>query len=96
MIIVSLPSKPFTYTAKNTARRQAILQDYELEIEGETTQTDITAPEKWDAAHVLPFVRAVVSEVLTVQVNDTEDFILKGCDRCVCLTSCGLNAEDDV
>lgn len=32
MIIVAKPTKPFTYTAKNTARRQAILTDYSDDI----------------------------------------------------------------
>ncbi|KAJ7819956.1 hypothetical protein B0H14DRAFT_3089317 [Mycena olivaceomarginata] len=32
MILVSKPNKPFTYTAKMTARRQAIITDYEDEI----------------------------------------------------------------
>ncbi|KAK0230496.1 hypothetical protein IW262DRAFT_1453406 [Armillaria fumosa] len=32
MILVAKPRKPFTYTAKNTARRQAILDDYSEDI----------------------------------------------------------------
>ena len=49
MIIASTPSKPFMYTAKNTARRQAILSTYEAEINAlyvavdETTQSDLIA-----------------------------------------------------
>ena len=32
MILVASPDKPFTYTAKNTPRRHAIIEDYDQEI----------------------------------------------------------------
>src|SRR5487761_708862 len=47
MIIVASPAKPFVYTAKMTARRQAILKDYDEEINTlydvveQTSQVDI-------------------------------------------------------
>lgn len=87
MIMVASSSKPFTYTAKNTARRQAIIADYEPEIEAlyaavdETTQADITPPSSWDLQSSLRFVREVVRRVLTHEVNDSDDIFQKGCDR---------------
>ena len=33
MIIVSSPSKPFTYTAKSTPRRSAIINEYKPDID---------------------------------------------------------------
>ncbi|CAL1699315.1 unnamed protein product [Somion occarium] len=86
MIMVASSSKPFTYTAKNTARRQAIIADYEPEIEAlyaavdETTQADITPPSSWDLQSSLRFVREVVRRVLTHEVNDSDDIFQKGCD----------------
>ncbi|OBZ79958.1 L-aminoadipate-semialdehyde dehydrogenase large subunit [Grifola frondosa] len=65
MILVASPSKPFTYTAKNTARRQAIINDYEGEIDAlydavaETTQADIAPPSAWSKDETLAFVRTV-------------------------------------
>ena len=87
MIIVSSPSKPFMYTAKNTARRQAILRDYEAEIEAlynvveDGTQADLSPPQSWDVEHTRDFVRRVVKKVLNMEVRDTDDLFRKGCDR---------------
>lgn len=33
MILVTSPKKPFMYTAKKTARRQAIVMEYDEEID---------------------------------------------------------------
>ena len=88
MIIIASPSKPFAYTVKNTARRQAIINDYQPEIDAlydaveETAQADIPPPLAWDIPHALRFVRVVVNRVLKSAVNDTDDIFLKGCDRC--------------
>ena len=87
MIMVSVPNKPFTYTAKNTARRQAIINDYAGEIEAlyqeveQSAQTDIHLPTVWDLTHVTPFVRETLHNVLTTMVEDTDDIFLRGCDR---------------
>lgn len=87
MIIVASPSKPFAYTAKNTARRQAIIADYDPEIEAlysaveETTQADIAPPRTWDLPEATGFVRDVVTRVLKHSLQDSDDFFQKGCDR---------------
>ena len=89
MILVSSPGKPFTYTAKNTARRQAILKDYEPEVEAlyqaveETAQAELEPPQSWDLGGSRHFVRTVVNKVLSADVSDDDDIFRKGCDRCV-------------
>ncbi|KAG7091792.1 putative NRPS-like protein biosynthetic cluster [Marasmius oreades] len=86
MILVGSPSKPFTYTAKNTARRQAILHDYDEEISkiyetvSETTQSEISPPTSWNLGSTTSFVRAVVASVLTHAVKDEDDLFQHGCD----------------
>ena len=87
MIIVSLPSKPFTYTAKNTARRPAIIDDYEPDIEAlykrveETTQSYLPPPALWTFVNTLDFIRSVVHHVMTYPVSDAGDIFQSGCDR---------------
>ena len=87
MIIVASPTKPFAYTAKNTARRQAIIADYDPEIEdlydavAETTQADIPPPKDWTVSESTRFVRDVIARVLKNHVQDTDDLFQKGCDR---------------
>lgn len=87
MILVASPSKPFSYTAKNTARRQAIIQDYEPEIEAlyaevETSaQTDIEVPTTWGLSECLDYVRRVVQGVMEREVSDEDDIFQSGCDR---------------
>lgn len=89
MIIVAKPSKPFTYTAKSTARRQAVIADYEDEINAvydkveESTQSNIPPPAQWDVVSTTDFVRAVVNKVLRQTVNDDDDLFEHGCDRSV-------------
>ncbi|KAG7091816.1 putative NRPS-like protein biosynthetic cluster [Marasmius oreades] len=86
MILVGSPSKPFTYTAKNTARRQAIIRDYDEEISkiyeivSETTQSEISPPTSWNLGSTTSFVRAVVASVLTHAVKDEDDLFQHGCD----------------
>lgn len=89
MIMVASPSKPFTYTAKNTARRQAIINEYDAEIaalydavEG-SAQADWPPPLAWDWPNTVQFMRSVVKRVLKSPVSDTEDIFQKGCDRSV-------------
>ncbi|THV07008.1 acetyl-CoA synthetase-like protein [Dendrothele bispora CBS 962.96] len=86
MILVASPAKPFTYTAKNTARRQAILNDYDKEIErlyetvDESTQAGIPPPEEWDLNSTVDFVRVVLTKVLQRHLNDDDDIFEHGCD----------------
>ncbi|KAJ6472708.1 hypothetical protein C8R47DRAFT_1295530, partial [Mycena vitilis] len=86
MILVSQPTKPFTYTAKNTARRQAIIDDYESEIAElystveQTTQAGARRLEAWDPLSTLDFVRDVVLNVMPNKVNDDGDIFQHGCD----------------
>lgn len=93
--MVSKPSKPFTYTGKNTPRRQAILKDYEPEIEelyndvDETTQPDLWLPPNWSSAQSLKFVRVVISSTLKRNLGDEDDIFQNGCDRCVFLLKLG-------
>lgn len=87
MILVAVPSKPFTYTAKNTARRQAVIADYENEIDElyaavqETTQPHISVPTTWTHSSTLNFVRNNVAEVMKREIPDDDDFFESGCDR---------------
>jgi hypothetical protein len=87
MILVASSSKPFTYTAKGTARRQVIINDYDPEINSlyervnTTAQIDVPIPSDWDRLHTLQFVRDVVGEVLTKTVSDDNEIFQHGCDR---------------
>ena|ERR1700733_8241071 len=93
MVLVASPSKPFTYTAKGTPRRQAILNDYKTEIEAlyatvdETAQPQVPLPANWSNSNALEFVRATVSNVMNQDVEDEDDFFQHGCDRYVCVAS---------
>ncbi|THH28009.1 hypothetical protein EUX98_g6169 [Antrodiella citrinella] len=88
MIIVTSPSKPFTYTAKLTLRRQAILNDYDPEIdalyatvaETTTASENITPPTSWNLDETMAFVRQIVASVLKRSIQDTDDVFEKGCD----------------
>lgn len=88
MILVCIPNKPFTYTAKNTVRRQAIIADYEDEIDAlyaavqETTQPHISPPPEWSQANTISFIRIVVAEALKREISDDDDLFENGCDRC--------------
>jgi hypothetical protein len=87
MILVASSAKPFTYTAKGTARRQAVINSYETEIEAlyaavdETTQSHVQPPATWSHNDTLEFVRAIVSKVVKQPVGDTDDLFQHGCDR---------------
>lgn len=86
MIIVSSASKPFTFTAKNSVRRQAIIREYDEEIKAlytavdETGRADIPSPIVWDLSGSLVFVRAVVHKVMKKEVSDEGDLFQHGCD----------------
>jgi len=91
MILVCKSSKPFQYTAKNTARRQIIINDYEQEINdlysavADSAQADtISSPtgNHWNFAATLGFVRNVVNKVMVKGLpEDTSDIFQYGCDR---------------
>ncbi|KIJ41947.1 hypothetical protein M422DRAFT_229444 [Sphaerobolus stellatus SS14] len=86
MIMVVNPSKPFQYTAKNTARRQVIINDYNEEIEAlyasveASTQANIPPPEEWNIVSTTDFVRTIVNKVLVHKVKDNDDIFNHGCD----------------
>ncbi|KAF7355647.1 Acetyl-CoA synthetase-like protein [Mycena sanguinolenta] len=86
MILVAKPNKPFTYTAKMTARRQAIITDYEEEIADvynaveETTRSGVSPPVEWNPTSTLDFVRAVVRKVVASSFDDDADIFRHGCD----------------
>jgi hypothetical protein len=87
MIIVASPSKPFVYTAKMTARRQAILIDYDHEVNAlydaveQTSQVDIPPPSKWTPSQSLDFMRHIVYKIMTQKIADSVDIFQHGCDR---------------
>lgn len=86
MILFSSPSKPFQFTPKGTARRQAILSDYADEIERgykaieEPSVTEIPIPTSNSMQECLVFVRKTISEVFSTQFGDNDDFFEHGCD----------------
>lgn len=86
MILVASPSKPFVYTAKMTARRQAILKDYDAEINTlydtveQTSQVDIPLPVDWTPSQSLDYMRRIVHKVMTQNVPDGVDIFQHGCD----------------
>lgn len=87
MIIVAPPTKPFTYTAKGTVRRQAVINDFEPEIDSlyktieESSQTDLEPPSSWDEPTVREFLRKAVGSALLGDVTDDDDLFQHGCDR---------------
>ncbi|KAJ3528018.1 hypothetical protein NM688_g8049 [Phlebia brevispora] len=85
LILIAAPEKPFTYTAKATARRQAVLRDYEDEIEAlyravDSTSSKIPPPSEWDEDGTREFIRTVVTTVLRRHVEDGADIFRFGCD----------------
>lgn len=87
MVLVEKPNKPLTYTAKNTVRRQAVIDDYEQEIDrlysavSETTQADILPPVQWDIQATQGFVRTVITKVMKKDIADDDNILQHGCDR---------------
>ncbi|KAF8161947.1 hypothetical protein K438DRAFT_1909851 [Mycena galopus ATCC 62051] len=79
MILVAKPNKPFTYTAKMTARRQAVIADYEDEIGvlydtvEDTASLNIPALVNWDADAILLFC-------CNHRLGDDDDMFHHGCD----------------
>ena len=87
MILVSSPRKPFTLTAKLTVRRQAVIADYEQEIDAlydavnETSQAVKHFPGEWTEKNSLEFARNLVGNVLKGPVKDDDDISQHSCDR---------------
>lgn len=87
MILVSSPKKPFVLTAKLTARRQAVIAQYEPEIDGlyeavdETTRAVKSSPGKWTERTSLEFARNLIGSVLKHPVKDDDDIFQHSCDR---------------
>jgi hypothetical protein len=91
MIQFTKPSKPFTYTGKETPRRHAMIMEYEPEINALYAAMDDTSnvtasvppPKEWNVSSTLAFVRAVVHDVMVNKVGDHDDLFEYGCDRYV-------------
>ena len=89
MILVSSPKKPFVLTAKLTVRRQAVIADYEPEIDAlydrvaETAQAVKQFPNEWTEQTSLEFARNLIGSVLKVRVKDDDDIFQHSCDRSV-------------
>ena len=87
MILVTSPSKPFTYTVKGSPRRSFILEDYHEEIEAlykeveTSSQSEFTPPSVWDNEDTLAFVRTVVENTLRRPIPDDADIFRNGGDR---------------
>ena len=87
MILVSSPKKSFSLTAKLTARRQAVIAEYEPEINAlydavdETAQTVRYFPKEWTEQTSLEFARNLVGNVLKFPVGDDDDIFQHTCDR---------------
>ncbi|KAJ7464987.1 hypothetical protein B0H11DRAFT_2050421 [Mycena galericulata] len=103
MILVPKPIKPFTYTAKMTVRRQAVIADYEEEIAAlyetveQTTSLNIPPLIQGDAASILEFVRNAILNVMEKDVGDDEDIFQHGCDslQATWIRNCLLGALRD-
>ncbi|KAF8869841.1 hypothetical protein CPB85DRAFT_1356315 [Mucidula mucida] len=81
MIIVASPSKPFTYTAKNTARRSAVIADYEEEIEAVyLARAHIVPPPEWTEESTLTFIRSLILSIMDKALPDDVDIFEHGCD----------------
>ncbi len=86
-IIFSSPDKPFTYTGKGTARRQAIINEYQPEIEAMfeaiaiSSHSEVDLPSSWSKTETLRFIRNVVHTVLERDIADDADIFQFGGDR---------------
>ncbi|KAJ7153563.1 hypothetical protein C8R43DRAFT_885444 [Mycena crocata] len=86
MILIADPSKPIELTPKGTPRRQVMLDLYQSEIRNiyaaveESSQTHLTAPQEYNAASSLEFIRRIVADVMTENPGDDEDIFQHGCD----------------
>lgn len=89
MILVTSPSKPFSYTAKATPRRKIIIDDYESEINAvyaafqDLTQGSLLPPLNWDLSSATNYIRGVVCRILGRSIEDATDLAHMGHGRCV-------------
>jgi hypothetical protein len=97
MILVASAFKPFSYTAKNTARRSVVLKDYAEEIEAiyqavqNSSSTNVPIPSGsssdggWTPEESLKFVGAVVHSIMdgAKAMGDEDDLFAFSCDRFV-------------
>jgi hypothetical protein len=85
MVLVSRPSKPFSYTGKATVRKATVIKEYEPEINAlyDTLEQMAQAepPTIWTAESSLLLVRSIVESVLHRTLKDTDDMFEAGCDR---------------
>ena len=90
MIIVTSPSRPLTYTAKGTVRRQASINEFQDEINAaydavkESSQEDIAAPASWTNEETKRYVREVIHKTMKAKgqgVGDDADLFEGGLDR---------------
>ncbi|EAU87887.2 ICS [Coprinopsis cinerea okayama7 len=78
MIILSKPSKPFTYTAKGTARRQAVIRDYQEEIDelyeatgsSSLLSVEVELPVVWSYGNTLDLQATNIRNVLLRGLRD--------------------------
>lgn len=91
MILVVSPSKPVTYTSKNTPRRQATINEYEPEINAlydaveQSSASLVPPPSEFTPITTLDFTRSVISNILRKPLFDTsegdeKDLFEYGCD----------------
>lgn len=87
MVIVTHPSKPFTYTPKGGLRRAQILTEYEPEIDAAYKAVEAISSEEpptdWSPDNALAFVKSTVKSILKGDIEEHEDIFLRGCDRFV-------------
>jgi hypothetical protein len=89
MVLVADPKRPFSYTAKRTARRGVVVRAYEHEIElayeafEESSQPSFPTPDTWDPDECHRFARNLTENVIRHHLNDDDDIFQHGCDRYV-------------
>ena len=87
MILVSTQGKPFVYSTKGTARRKAVIANYEAEIEElyqtveDTATSGFNSPTTWLLEESVAYVRTVVLGVMMTTLGDDDDLFAHGCDR---------------
>ena len=89
MILVTSPTKPFSYNAKGYPRRPVAMALYSEEINTAYTevhrssQASMEGPSTWNDQTVQAFVRTVVDSVMSKSIPDDADLFQNGCDRYV-------------
>ena len=89
MILIAKPTKPFSYTAKNTVRKGVVLEEYKEEINALYSAVEASSlvntphPKQWRNYESTQFVRNCVTEIMGHKVPDDADLFQHGCDRSV-------------